>query len=153
MKYFILCIAVCTILPCCKKDPVAAVSKKDLISKGVWVYESGGIDQGKNGTIDISFETLGFPPACVLDNRGTFNANGTGVNDEGTTKCQASDPASTSFGWALANNDTELTITGNGLGGLSGNFKINELTETRFSIAKDTTIFGTAAALILNLKH
>ncbi len=152
MKYFILCIAICTLLPCCKKNSVT-VSKKDLITKAVWVYESGGIDTDKNGTIDLTFEFLGTPPACLLDNRGTFNSDGSGVNDEGPMRCLGGGPQTTSFNWALQTNDTELSITGNGLGGISGIFKIKELTETRLGLAKDSTVQGFAASIILNLKH
>ena len=152
MKCFILSLAICILLPCCKKDAVT-VSKKDLITKAVWVYESGGMDTDKNGSIDLTFELLGTPPACLLDNKGTFNTDGSGVNDEGVTKCLVAAPQTTTFNWALQTNETELSITGNGLGGISGVFKIRELTETKLSLAKDSTVQGFAASIILNLKH
>jgi hypothetical protein len=51
--------------------------------------------------------------ACEKDNLYIFNANGTSTDDEGATKCSASDPQTSSAGpWAF--NTTQTVITWDG---------------------------------------
>lgn len=155
MKYGILTIAACFVFAACSKDKPenTGPTKTELLTSGAWKYESGGADLNKDGTIDLTLETLGLVPACLLDNSATFNADGTGVNDEGATKCDPSLPQTTSFNWSFANNETALNITGSGFAGISGQFKITTLSTTRLTITKDTTVNSIPAALIVNLKH
>ena len=155
MKYITLTIAVCFAFASCSKDSSEnnGPTKTQLLTSGAWKYESGGADLDKNGTIDISLETIGTIPPCILDNSATFNADGTGINDEGATKCDPALPQTTSFNWSFANNETALNISGSGFAGISGQFKITTLSTTRLTIAKDTTVNNIPAALIVNLKH
>jgi hypothetical protein len=95
--------------------------------------------------------------ACILDNSATFASGGSGTTEEGATKCNPAAPSSTPFVWSFTNNESELYISGSLLG-LGGQFKIITLTDTRFSVAKDTAIsFGGGIplniSLIVNLKH
>ena len=135
----------------CKKDN-AASSKTQLLVKSPWLFESGGVDLDGNGSIDFDLSTAGIP-ACVTDNKGIFNANGTGVNDEGATKCDPAEPQTMPFNWALTNNETVLNISGNALLGLTGNFRVRTLTDTKLTISRDTSVMGFNASILLNLKH
>lgn len=150
MKPYLLICCVGFFFFACKKDEA---SKKDLITKAPWVYESGGIDLGNDGNVDFTFESAGVPPACLLDNKGTFNADGSGINDEGTTKCVTSAPQTSPFTWAFVNNETELNISGSGFAGITGTLKLKTLTDAKMSLSKDTMVSGFSATILLNLKH
>lgn len=132
-------------------------SRTTLITTQSWQYENGGIDQDRNGTIDITLEATGQAQPCLLDNTGTFRSDGTGTADEGATKCNPASPQTNTFTWAFANNETTLNITGSGLFGQGGSFAIKGLTTTRLTLAKDTTLTvgGTPfnASFLVNLKH
>jgi hypothetical protein len=152
MKYFILIAATCFLFGACKKSS-SGPSNTELITSATWKYESGGLDPDKNGTIDVTIESLNIIPGCLLDNTGKFNSDGTGINDEGATKCSTTLPQTTPFGWSFLTNETILNITGSGFAGLGGQFKIRELSSVKLSLTKDTSISGFSTTLLVNLKH
>lgn len=121
----------------CDKDddndtPVTAV---DLITTGTWLIDTIAFDANKDGTIDSPFPG-GFE-ACELDNTLTFNKDSaTGVYDEGALKCDAGDPQSTNFEWALKNGDSTMTITGDVPDELKGDVNIITLTNTQLIMSK-----------------
>lgn len=155
MKYILSALIIALIGSSCsdKETDPPPPSNTQHITASPWKYESGGVDQDRNGTVDITFESTGLVQACVLDNSGTFNANGTGVNDEGATKCNGNLPQTTPFTWSFANNETSLNVGGSGVFGIGGQFKITTLTSTKMTLSKDTTIMATTVGLIVNLKH
>lgn len=157
MKYILLFLFTGLIISCDKEENDPPPTKEEILTNGSWKYESGGVDQDKNGTVDISFSTIPLIQPCILDNTVSFSAGGTGVASEGATKCDPAAPSTTTFLWSFNSSGTEINLTG-GLLGLGGKFKILTLTDTRFSLAKDTTIsFGGGIpqniALIVNLQH
>ena len=155
MKYFLSAIIACCFFIACKKDK--APTKTELLTKSSWKYESGGVDQDRNGTVDISFAATGLLQPCILDNFGIFVSNGTGTSDEGATKCTPTAPQTAAFTWNFLNNEQNINISGSGLFGLGGQFKITTLTDVKFGISKDTTINLTGTpqtvGLIINLQH
>lgn len=139
----------------CQKDdnPTPASTNTDNIASGPWVHESSGVDIGKDGTIDVPLQTAGVE-ACRLDNILTFKKDGTAITDEGTAKCNASDPQTTNFNWSFADNESSLIISNNVFTALNGKLKIRTLTNTNFSVGKDTTIAPLGnVTIIVNLKH
>ena len=138
---------------CKKEDSPAEKTKTDLLTSGVWVYESSGADVDGNGTIDLTLEAAGVPQ-CQLDNRLTFRTDNTAVADEGTTKCNPSDPQTTQFRWQFADNQTALSFSENVFTQLNGKFNIRTLNSTNLSMGKDTTFapFG-KVMVIVNMKH
>jgi hypothetical protein len=90
----------------CKKD--SKKSNTELITQSAWKLQTVGIDNDKNGTVDLEDAI----DACSKDDLTTFATNGTGVVDEGATKCDPTDPQTTSFTWSFANNETELNFDG-----------------------------------------
>jgi hypothetical protein len=110
----------------CKKDP--ALSKKDMIT-GKWKpianTISPGVDWDFDGDIDTDIYSI--LDACEKDNFSLFNANGTGEENEGATKCDATDPQTYSFSWSLKNNDAVLVVDGD-------EFTIEQLTETTMKV-------------------
>lgn len=153
MKYFAILLFIISFWACSEKETTPAPSNTQMISEGSWKYESGGADMNRDGSIDVTFESVGAIPACRLDNTATFNANGSGIADEGTTKCNTSDPQTLPFTWNFSNNETRVNITGPGVFGISGQFNLVALNRTRMTLSKDTTISSVNASVIVNLKH
>lgn len=157
MKFFYAVVVILLLVTACKKDNDSP-GKAELLTSAEWKYDNGGIDQDRNGTIDIPLATTGLLLPCMMDNTGLFKMDGTGTTDEGPTKCDPSLPQTTSFTWKFSNNDTEIEVIGTGLFGLGGKFKILALTDTKFSLSKDTSIAfpgapPIAVGLIVDLKH
>jgi len=161
MKYILPAACLCFLLACNKDDDQdnqnpPAPTKTEMITSSSWKYESGGVDQDKNGTVDISFATTGLLQPCMLDNTAMFNTGGTGTTDEGLTKCNVNAPQTSPFTWTFANSENSINVAGNVLG-LGGQFTIQALSATKLTLSKDTTISfgGTPAniALIVNLQH
>ncbi|HJW16010.1 MAG TPA: hypothetical protein VJ499_02770 [Flavisolibacter sp.] len=151
MKFLILTICFSLFLFSCKKDSTTSATKTDLITKAAWKFQDAGADMDKNGTIDFSISSQ--LQDCEKDNTLMLHTDGTGILDEGATKCDPSDPQSSNVNWSFSNNESFLNFTGAGILGISGQFKILSLTETALSFSKDTTLNGTAISLLIQLKH
>jgi hypothetical protein len=133
-------------------DMPSGSTKTQTLTQASWKFESAGIDADKNGTMDTDISSQ--INACVKDNTVKFEPNNTGTSDEGANKCPTSPSQTIPFTWAFASNETVITISGNAVAGLGGQFKIITLNDTRLSLSKDTTvpILGNVA-LIANLTH
>ncbi|WP_317897638.1 hypothetical protein [Aurantibacillus circumpalustris] len=76
-------------------------------------------------------------PSCSQDDLIRFNANYTVTNDEGLTKCNASDPQTKSDGsWAWNNTETILTISEPGSNTVSWNIITNDGTTLQASFSE-----------------
>lgn len=138
----------------CKKDDSSSQNnntKTDFLVQQSWKFNNAGLDPDKNGTIDLDVSNQ--IPGCLTDNSVSFATGNIGVSDEGSTKCNATDPQTVPFGWSFTNNETMISITGNAIAGKSGEFKIITLNNTQFTLSKDTVVLGTQTAFIVNLKH
>ena len=96
----------------CKKD---SLSKTDLLTdadgwKMVSLTTDPAIVDPFTGT-QITDLYAQFD-ACDKDDITTFSANGTFVSDEGATKCDPSDPQTTSGTWLLSADEKTITIDG-----------------------------------------
>jgi hypothetical protein len=161
MKYILSTVCLCFLFACGKDDnndppKPPAPTKTEMITSSSWKYESGGVDQDKNGTVDITFAATGLLQPCTLDNTAMFNSGGTGTTDEGLTKCNVNAPQTAPFAWTFANSENSLNIAGSVVG-LGGQFTIQALSATKLTLSKDTTIsFGGSPAniaLIVSLQH
>lgn len=94
-----------TLLFSCKKDDDDQdnlSSKATLLTAQSWVSADFLIN-------DTSF--FAFIPDCEKDNRFTFSSTGNFTEDEGPTKCNATDPQiASSSSWIFAANETQLII-------------------------------------------
>ncbi|HEU4472770.1 MAG TPA: hypothetical protein VFR58_16865 [Flavisolibacter sp.] len=159
MKYINATLALSFLFLSCDKDDngdSGQTDKTSILTGQTWKYESGGVDLNGDGSFEIPFSTIGIQ-SCTLDNTATFNTNGTGVADEGATKCDASLPQTTPFTWSFLNNQADIRLAGSGLFGLGGQFKVRALSHSGFSLSKDTstTLSGVpvTGTIIVNLKH
>lgn len=152
MKSTFLIIGLCFSVLACKKDSNSTSGNKtQQISSADWKYDSGGIGDA-NGNISFPFPS-GTIPTCTLDNSVRFNTNGSGTVAENTNVCSGA-PATSTFTWSFSNNETVLNVSSGAIAGIGGSFKIKELSDTKFTLLKDTTITGLGSTTaIVNLKH
>ena len=144
-------------LPACQKSgdsgsDTPAKTKTQLLTKSAWRFDHAGLDLDNNGTIDSPIPA-GILQTCDTDGTITFNANGTGVGDEGPTKCDASDPQTANFTWSLKSSETVISISNVLFGGLSGDIKLLSVSETELSMEKAVTSSGLTVNAIVVLKH
>lgn len=153
MKYTFLLLTVGLLfISCQRNDAPDQPGNTEMISSSDWKYDNGGLGDA-NGNISINFSTLTVIPACAFDNSLRFNSNGQGVAYENANICSGS-AATTNFNWSFSNNETVLNVSGNAVAGLSGNFRIKQLTSTSLILLKDTTVTGFGAVTaIFQLKH
>jgi hypothetical protein len=152
MKYTFLILAICFCIIACKKDSNSPGDKTQQITSADWKYDSGGVGDA-NGNILFDFSTTGTIPACSLDNTIRFTPDGKGTVFENTNICPNASPT-TPFTWNFSNNETVLNVSAGAVAGIGGSFKIKTLSDSKFTLLKDTTVsgFGSVTAVI-NLKH
>lgn len=95
---------------CTKDEPKKALTKTELLCSAPWKMTSSTIDPGidfGNGVIVTDFYAQ-FDP-CQKDDLIRYFSNGTGVYDEGLTKCYPLDQQMESFTWLFNSDETKLT--------------------------------------------
>jgi hypothetical protein len=156
-KYALSALAIGFIIYGCKKDDDDKDVTKEriqFITSATWKYDTVGIDTNKDGKPDQPLTGISLEK-CDTDNTITFKSDSTGLLSEGATKCNASDPQNTPFTWYFKEKGTVLytpdQIFGNGI---TGDFKVGEITTSRLRVIKDITypLFGTYT-IVLDLKH
>ena len=156
-KYVLSVLAIGFIIYGCKKDDDDKDVTKErvqFITSATWKYDTVGIDTNKDGKPDQPLTGISLEK-CDTDNTITFRSDSTGTLSEGATKCNSSDPNSTPFTWYFKEKGTVLytpdQIFGNGI---TGDFKVGEITTSRLRVIKDITypLFGTYT-IVLDLKH
>ncbi|MEO6000072.1 MAG: lipocalin family protein [Chitinophagaceae bacterium] len=123
----------------CSKS--SSKTRAEYLASSSWKYSAAGIDQDGNGTIDIAAPSS-LVEACLTDNTITFKADKTGNIDEGSSKCDASDPQIVPFTWELSNNDTQLTLSTSIVVGIGNDAKVVEITDSRLVLSKTLTVAG-----------
>ncbi len=137
---------------CSKEENTApaAKTKTELLTKATWKFEKA--------EAAIFGDVSGNIEACNKDNTITFtstaNNKGTGIADEGGTKCNAATPQSATFNWTLENNETQLNSDKPLFPGGSGVFTIVSLTETNLVVSQQMTIPPAPTTTVtITLKH
>ena len=151
--YSFLLIGISLQLACSKDDPPAGPSKTELITKAAWKYDTGGVDANKDGFVDTNLPP-GYVLSCNTDNTLTFNNDGTGVVDEGATKCDAAEPQTRDFTWTFTNNETHINFPTLVFNGLTGDVTIKTLTDTKLELLKEVNIGAPSTVnVIISFKH
>jgi hypothetical protein len=158
MKYYVIAlVSIGFIIFSCnkddddKKDDLSA--KIQLMTSATWKYDTAAIDVDKNGTPDQALPA-GTIENCEKDNVITFKSDSTGTLNEGTTKCNSTDPQTTSFKWWFKDNGAVLYSPDPIFGGLSGDVKVIELTATKLRVTKEVTVAPSYTVnIVLDLKH
>ncbi|MDR3716299.1 MAG: hypothetical protein P4L51_26135 [Puia sp.] len=123
-------------------------SRMTLITRSAWKYDTSGIDNNMDGIVDIGDTTI---PACEKDNTYQFNADSTGLMNEGATKCNVNDPQTAAFTWSFNTAQTMLQSNFNPI--LVNGVNIFKLTDSTLVVYKDSTVFGISFRYLLSLKH
>ena len=90
----------------CKKDAAVSADNSVLLTTGLW-KRTGETKNGKDTFIATS--------NCDKDNTYAFATDGKVAFDEGATKCDASDPQTTTGSWAFTGTDkTKMILTESG---------------------------------------
>lgn len=147
----LLGIALVSIVACSKKS--SGTSRTELVTKATWRYENSGLDVNKDGFIDTSLPP-GYVENCDKDNTLTFKSDGTGIMDEGASKCDPGNPQSSPFTWTFKNGETVINFPSVVLSGISGDVTILKLTDTELDISKEVNIGSpTTVNVIVEFKH
>ncbi|HUR66817.1 MAG TPA: lipocalin family protein [Chitinophagaceae bacterium] len=133
-----------TFTACDKNDtPSNQKSKEELIAQGSWKFKSAS----NNGVPYTAFAT------CQADNILDFNINGTGVKDEGSTKCNAGDPQSVPYTWTLANNKTEIQLSSSLFTDTGTTLTIVSVTETQLIVSVGVATTGPIVLVQITFEH
>jgi hypothetical protein len=103
---FLLCLGSSVVFTSCKKDDDP--TKKEMLVGKNWVATAMTIDPGLPIVGTNLFNQV---EACDKDDITKFSADGKATFDEGATKCEVTDPQTTTGSWALNPTETILSIT------------------------------------------
>ena len=133
---FIVCfVAALSVLTGCgkdKKDPDPK-TKTELITTSTWKFSGATV-----GGSDAST----FLQTCQKDNVMTFAAAGTGIVDEGATKCNGGDAQSNPFTWNFQSSETILFVSNPLFTGGSSTFTLVSLSETQLVLSQMISLGG-----------
>lgn len=129
----------------CNKDDddTPAKTKTELLTASTWKYSSvttSGVDAS------ALFED------CELDNTFTFATAGTGVADEGATKCDSGDPQTQSFTWGLVSSETILHLSSELYEGTGNDLTITTLSSTQLVVTFVIDL-GTPTTFVVTFIH
>lgn len=138
----------------CSKNDDDGMSNTEKLTLSVWRYDKASVDTDKNGTPDTDVPP-GYLDACDLDNTLSFEDDGTGVVDEGATKCNSSDPQTNPFTWNFSADEKTINFPAAVFTGISGDVTVKTLTETKLELVKEVSIPPLPGTynIILSLKH
>ena len=117
-----------------KDDEVTATSK--IVNKNFYqtanTFTANGITQDFFSDLD----------PCDKDDFTIFFENGTGVDDEGLTKCDPSAPQVIgTFQWSIINNDAQIFITQDGFA-FTGTILVNDGTSLAIELSETDDFDG-----------
>jgi hypothetical protein len=158
-KHLLSALAIGFIIYGCNKDDDddkdITKERVQFVTSSSWRYDTVGIDTNKDGKPDQALPAGFELEKCETDNTITFKSDSTGVVNEGATKCSASDPQTTPFSWWFKEKGTILYTPDQVFGsGVSGDFKVGEITTSRLRVIKDINfpLVGNVT-LVIDLKH
>jgi hypothetical protein len=136
----------------CKKGGGGAKTKTELITQSSWKYDNASLDLDRNGTPDSPLPP-GFLEPCDTDNTITFKSDGSGVADEGASKCDPAAPQSSPFTWTFKDNEQTIAFSNIDFAGLSGDVKVVTLNDTKLELHKEVNAGFAIVNVIVYLKH
>jgi hypothetical protein len=123
-------------------------TKSYYISRNTWRFSNATVSG-----VDVSSALQ----ACQKDNTLQFTATsstgGTGVLDEGPTKCNAGDPQSTPYTWSLQSAETQLIISTPLFSGGSSTFTLVSVTATQLIVSQMITVGGGPQNAVITFIH
>lgn len=150
MKFNFFPLLFCLILlgSCSDDDSEPAKTDAELIGSGIaWKLSSATAN-------DVSIISL--IDACILDNLITFNYDdNSGVVDAGPSKCNDSEPQSSSFVWNYNEATKVLSVDKNILDvpGAEGNLLLESVTANELVVSQNVSFSGFTQKVIVTLVH
>lgn len=123
----------------------------ELITSSSWKFDNAYFDQNQDDDPDIPLPPGTFED-CDIDNVVTLKTDGTGIVDEGATKCDDGDPQTYNITWEFKDGEKTINIPGAGIGALTGDAEILELTSNKLRLSKAITD-PLPGNVIIDLKH
>lgn len=114
-----------------------------LLTQAAWKYQIAGLDADANGSVDI--EDTDYE-ACDKDDVTTFKTDNTGVVDEGSLKCDPTDPQTETISWQFTNGEKEIIIDGVTL-------KILSLDDNNLKVYLEEVVGSATLRYLFILKH
>lgn len=138
----------------CKKDKPVVSNKPQLLTASPWLFSSALVDQNNDGVGDVTLPPSFLTP-CYTDNFLTFTATGSGILDEGSIKCNASDPQTVPFTWSFTDSEKNINFSTAIFPGASGDFKIVKLDNLSLVLSKLVTVpgFTSQVTVIITFIH
>jgi len=100
------------IVSSCKKEETKSEtkSKTELLTAKAWKITAQTINPGVvvSPNLPAVTDLFALYGPCQKDDTEKYNTGGTGVSDEGASKCDPTDPQSENFTWSFINNETQL---------------------------------------------
>jgi hypothetical protein len=127
MRYAQLVFAVTIILLSCSKDNDVSFNK-DALTNGSWKVSGYMTDYQKDGTYEEN--TFAILADCEKDNLYTFHADGSGIFDEGPTKCIDGEPQTGTLSWSFTDGKFKFG---------SQNYQLEELSESTLRLKATTS--------------
>jgi len=147
------CLIFLIINSCSKKSSSSTTqTKMQLITASAWLFDTAGIDLNGDGTIDEALPN-GVIPSCIKDNTLTFNSDSTGVENEGTIKCDSASPQTSNFTWSFNSTQSAINLPDSVFGSFTGTIKITSLTATQLHLEQAITDSGLTVNVAVYLKH
>jgi hypothetical protein len=136
MKKLLLLAAVALSLSACKKDEdkTPSISRTDLLVDKDWILKDQ-IETFGSTTTSVYSKV----DACAQDNFLRFTKPNLVVRNEGTLKCNTTDPQVKNGTWAFSGDDAKLTID-------SEAYNVTELTDGSMKLSATLVKVGTTSA-------
>lgn len=140
---FVLTLSLTVVLSSCKKDKdVAPQTRTELLTNSNWKMTASTVSpevpiyNDEGNIIGMSGDEYAQMEPCFKDDFTKFSTDYTVIFDEGATKCDASDPQTTSGTWAFKTNETILTVSEDGF---TMDLKILEITQSTLKLQYSDT--------------
>ncbi|HWB24657.1 MAG TPA: lipocalin family protein [Chitinophagaceae bacterium] len=120
-----------------------------ILTSGKWQISDASVTIPGSG---VSLDVYDSIPDCVKDNFYIFASEGTATIDEGATKCDSSDPQTTTGNWKLLENNTKLQ-TIDPLTGASADLTLLEINSNDMKVQDTATYQGYSVNATVTFKH
>lgn len=122
MRVLLYTFLLISILTACNKsndssqstNTIPQAAQKELLTAKAWKYAAWTVTPPiKDSAGVLVSDVLHYKPACEQDDIIIFYTNGTVSFDQGASQCDPTAPQNVLNTWALLNNNTEISISGN----------------------------------------
>ena len=149
-KLLFLGLSLIVLSTACNKSSNDGKSRKENLTSGKWYVRASTIHITGFG-IDSTQDVFAAMPACQKDNFIQFDSDGTGVSDEGATKCDTSAPQTTPGTWKFIDNDTRLVVAE--AGAMPDTLNVTELNESTLKTTSSYSLLGLTISAIITMGH